>query len=93
MIENKIRPGGRGVLCGFQPGATPFGFDAARSGMAQLVGRLAAFSHYKDLHPSLFLHLSFNFPLPQLCARSSFQASAAPLSANPSPIAQPSHLA
>lgn len=67
-LRNKNRPGERGTLCGFRPNVTPFGFDAAPSGMARASGQLAAFANYKDLHPSLSLSHPFNLSSTSLCS-------------------------
>ena len=60
------------IMCVLVKGA-PFpasGQRVAPSGKARPLGRLAAFSNYKHLHPSLFLYLSFSpsYPLSLLCA-------------------------
>ena len=54
------------ALSCFQTKRDPFGVSAASSGKAPGIASPAAFSRYKDLHPSLFsnfsLHLSSTSP-------------------------------
>ena len=81
----------KGHSC-FQATARPVRFGAAPSGMARGLGRLAAFSNYKDLHPSLFLHRPFNLP-PTSLRSNPLTRDLRPLFPRLLPIAQPSHLA